>query len=153
MTERSLVYGSFTIDRTYPVPASKVFAAWADPKLKFRWFGAPGEDNTPKEFDFRVGGREYNEGDMGNGTTYTFDLRYQDIVPDQRIVYTYDMTMGGERISVSLATIEFKPAGKGTRMVVSEYGAFLDGLDTVAQREEGTISLIDQLGKFLLANP
>ena len=66
---------------------------------------------------------------------------------------TYDMTMGGERISVSLATIEFKPAGKGTRMVVSEYGAFLDGLDTVAQREEGTISLIDQLGKFLLANP
>jgi uncharacterized protein YndB with AHSA1/START domain len=150
MTERSIVYGSFTVERTYPVPAAKVFRAWSDPKLKFRWFGAPGEDNTPKEFDFRVGGREYNEGDIGNGQSYTFDVRYQDIVPDQRIVYTYEMTMGGERISVSLAAIELKPAGKGTRMVVTEYGAYLDGLDTNAQREEGTNSLIDQLGKFLL---
>lgn len=149
MADRSIVYGSFTIERTYPVPPSRVFAAWADPGIKFRWFGAPGEDNTPKEFDFRVGGREYNEGNAGNGTTYTFDVRYQDIVPDARIVYTYDMTMNGARISVSLATIEFKPAENGTRMVVTEYGAFLDGLDSSAQREEGTISLIGQLGKLL----
>jgi uncharacterized protein YndB with AHSA1/START domain len=38
------------------------------------------------------------------------DARYCDIVPDQRIVYTYDMHMGEMRISVSLATVEFKPA-------------------------------------------
>src|SRR5262245_31799921 len=101
MTDRSIAYGTFTIDRTYPVPASKVFNAWADPRIKFRWFG-DASGKAPKEFDFRVGGREYDEGGIGDGRSYTFDVRYQDIVPDQRIVYTYDMTIGGERISVSL---------------------------------------------------
>lgn len=59
------------------------------------------------------------------------------------------MTLGGERISVSLATIEFKPEGSGTRLIVSEYGAFLDGLDTVEARRTGTEWLIGQLGAEL----
>lgn len=149
MTERSIVYGTFTIERTYPKPASKVFAAWADPAMKRKWFGTPKENDPADIFEFKVGGREYNAGKMGD-TLFTYDVRYQDIVPDQRIVYTYDMTMNGERISVSLATIELKPAGTGTRMIVTEHGAFLDGLDNVAQREEGTNSLIDVLGKILM---
>lgn len=149
MTERSIVYGSFTITRTYPKPAAKVFAAWADPAVKRKWFGTPKEGHPEDIFEFRVGGREYNAGKFGD-TTYTFDVRYQDIIPDQRIVYTYDMTMGGERISVSLATVELKPEGNGTKLIVTEHGAFLDGLDNSAQREEGTNSLIDALGKVVM---
>lgn len=148
MTERSIVYGSFTVARTFPKPAAKVFAAWADPARKRKWFGSPREDDPTSIFEFRVGGREYNAAKMGDAL-FTFDVRYQDIVPDQRIVYTYDMTMNGERISVSLATVEFKPEGSGTKMIVTEHGAFLDGLDNVNQREEGTNYLMDALGKSL----
>ena len=83
------------------------------------------------------------------GSTYTFDVRYQDIVPDNRIVYTYEMTLNGKRISVSLATIELFATATGTRMKVVEDGAFLDGLDTVKQREDGTNFLLDQLGAAL----
>ena len=71
--------------------------------------------------------------------------RYQDIVPDERIVSTYDMHMNGERISVSLATTELKPEGNGTRLVYTEQGAFLDGYDTPAQREHGTRELLEAL--------
>lgn len=148
MTEHSIAHGSFTVERTYKHAPSKVFAAWANPEFKRQWFGSPDPNKPKDEMDFRVGGREFNESEM-EGKTYTFDLTYRDIVPDNRIVYAYDMTMNGERISVSLATIELFPIEGGTRMVVKEDGAFLDGLDRYQAREEGTNYLIDLLGRWL----
>jgi uncharacterized protein YndB with AHSA1/START domain len=83
------------------------------------------------------------------GSVYAFEGLYQDIVPDERIVYTYDMHLDRARISVSLATVELKPEGGGTRLVFTEQGAFLDGLDTPAEREQGTGSLLGALGEEL----
>jgi uncharacterized protein YndB with AHSA1/START domain len=147
MTERSITHGTFVITRNYPASPARVFNAWADPQIKKRWFGA-GEDNMG-EFDFRVGGREFSSGKGPDGGDYTFSVLYQDIVPDNRIVYTYEMTLGGKRISVSVAAIELRPEGQGTRMTVTEHGAYLDGLDKPSQREEGTAWLMDQLGAEL----
>ncbi len=81
------------------------------------------------------------------------DGYYQDIVPDQRIIYTYDMHLDETRISVSLATVEFTPAGKGTRLIFTEQGAFLDGYDNPARREQGTRDLLDALGAALRREP
>ena len=143
MTERSIAHGTFTVERHYPASPARVFKAWADPKVKAKWFGTSLEDT--KEFDFRVGGREYAE---GNG--FSFDVTYRDIVPDNRIIYTYEMTLGGPKISVSVAAVELRPEGEGTHMIVTEHGCFLDGLDTVAQRQKGTEWLMDQLGEELM---
>jgi uncharacterized protein YndB with AHSA1/START domain len=59
------------------------------------------------------------------------------------------MTMDGRRISVSVATLEFLAQGDGTRLLLTEQGAYLDGLDTCAQREEGTRGLLDALADYL----
>ena len=142
MTERSIAHGTFTVERHYPASPARVFKAWADPKVKAKWFGTSPEDT--KEFDFRVGGREYAE---GNG--FSFDVTYRDIVPDNRIIYTYEMTLGGPKISVSVAAVELRPEGPGTHVIVTEHGCFLDGLDTVAQRQKGTEWLMDKLGEEL----
>ncbi len=149
MTEHSIVHGSFTVERRWKSAPAKVFKAWADPALKRQWFGAPEEGNPRHVFDFKVGGREYVESPGPDGKNYTFDVRYYDIVPDNRIVYAYDMLQDGRRISVSVAAVEFRSDGKGTHMIVTEHGAFLDGLDTVKQREEGTSFIMDQLGAWL----
>ncbi len=53
------------------------------------------------------------------------------------------------KLSVSLATIELTPAGKGTRLVLTEQGAFLDGYDDNGSRERGTNELIEKLGAWL----
>jgi uncharacterized protein YndB with AHSA1/START domain len=79
----------------------------------------------------------------------TFDAVYHDIVPDERIVYTYTMLLDDKKISVSLATVEVKSAGKGTRLVVTEQGVFLDGYEDKGSREHGTGWLIDKLGESL----
>ena len=149
MTQRSVVHASFTIERTYPVAPRRVFAAWADPKLKTRWFGAGDESVQEYRLDFRVGGREYSAGTAPNDQAYTFDALYQDIVPDERIVYTYDMHLGEPRISVSLSTVELIPEGSATRMVYTEQGVYLDGLDNPELREAGTRELLDALGRLL----
>jgi uncharacterized protein YndB with AHSA1/START domain len=142
-----VVHATFVVERTYEAPPARVFAAWSDPEAKARWFG-PDEGSGEFELDFRVGGREANKGTVEGGS-YAFEARYEDIVDDERIVYTYDMHHDGARISVSLATVEFRPAGEGTRLVFTEQGAFLDGLDTPDQREGGTGSLLDALGEEL----
>ena len=74
---------------------------------------------------------------------------YQDIVENQRIIYAYDMHIDDRRISVSLATIELKPEGSGTRLIFTEQGAFLDGYDDPGDRERGTRLLLDALGRSL----
>ena len=154
MTERSVTHATFVIERTYDASPARVFAAWADPAVKARWMAGP-EEWGPEEFDldFRVGGREISRGGPKGGPVHAYEARYQDIVPDERIVYTYDMHLDGTRISVSLATVEFRPEGAGTRLVFTEQGAFLDGYDDPAQREQGTRDLLDALATALRREP
>jgi uncharacterized protein YndB with AHSA1/START domain len=150
MAERSVEHASFTIERRYHAPPARVFAAWATSEAKARWFGGPEEwQSEPHELDFRVGGHELDVGGPAGGPVHTYRAVYWDIVPEERIVYTYDMHLEDERISVSLATVELKPDGKSTRLIYTEQGAFLDRLDTPEQREQGTGSLLDALGKEL----
>ena len=148
MTKRSIVHATFVIERTYDAAPKRVFAAWADPEIKAKWSGVPTEADSKRSFDFRVGGKE-SSGGKAEGKSYSFDALYQDIIPNERIIYTYDMHLEGQRISVSLASIEFKPAGSGTKMTVTEHGAYLDGLDNPELRESGTKWLMDQLGEVL----
>src|SRR4051812_17590131 len=124
MNERSTEHATFVIERTYDASPVRVFAAWAQPAAKARWFGSSDEATGEYELDFRVGGREINRGGA-DGQIYTYEARYQDIVPNERIVYTYDMHRDKTRISVSLATVEFKPAGAATRLIFTEQAAFL----------------------------
>jgi uncharacterized protein YndB with AHSA1/START domain len=139
----SVEHGTFTLERVYPAPPARVFAAWSDPEAKAQWFG--GEDFS---LDFRVGGTESNA-----GGPYRYRATYRDIVPDERIVYTTDMTKDGRLMSVSLASIELAAEGDGTRLTLTEHGAFLDGLETAAQREHGTGELLDKLGEKLAGAP
>ena len=150
MSKRSVTHSTFTIERVYPASPAKVFAAFADQEQKRRWFKGP-EEWPPDDakMDFKVGGREYSRGGPKGGPVHAMELTYYDIVPDERIVYAYEMLMDRTRISVSVATIELEAVGKGTRFTLTEQGAYLDGHDTSAQREEGTRGLLDLLGKFL----
>jgi uncharacterized protein YndB with AHSA1/START domain len=149
----SVVHDTFSIERTYPATPERVFAAWSTQAAKSQWFG-PEEDGSTEEhsLDFRVGGRERMSGKIPDGPTFSYDALYQDIVDNERAVWSYEMHLDGRRISVSVATVEITGVPGGTKLVLTEQGAFLDGLDTNAAREEGTAQLLDKLGEALAAN-
>ncbi len=150
MTQSSVAHDTFVVDRTFDVPVARVFRAWADRSLKARWFaGSADALGADYELDFRVGGREINRGGPPGGPVFTYESQFHDIVPEQRIVYTYEMSADANRISVSVATVEFHNRDAATRLVLTEQGVFLDGHDTVTQREEGTRSLLDSLAATL----
>jgi uncharacterized protein YndB with AHSA1/START domain/DNA-binding transcriptional ArsR family regulator len=112
VSERSTVHSTFVIERIYAASPQRVFDAWADPAAKAQWFGPPEKPEGSYSLDFREGGREHLAiPTPDNGPVYTFDAVYQDIVPGQRIVYAYDMHCDGDRISVSLATVEIEADG------------------------------------------
>jgi uncharacterized protein YndB with AHSA1/START domain len=151
--QSTVVHSTFSIERTYPSPPARVFAAFSDQATKRRWF-VEGEGWEIDEFtmDFRVGGREVSRFRFKGGAPMGNDTVYLDIVPDQRIVFAYTMTVGDKRISVSLATVEIAPSGDGTRLVYTEQGAFLDGADATARREHGSRALLDRLGEELASD-
>src|SRR5436190_6064817 len=152
MPDRSVVHSTFTLERTLDHSPARVFAAWADPALKNRWFGG-GTDDAPGtiEMDFRVGGVETNQSEPGADFAFAYWGRYSDIVPDERIAFTYDLSLGGSLVSVSVATVELVPTGDGdrTRLTYTEHGAFFDGLDDPELRKNGTAEILDELGHWL----
>lgn len=145
--QTSVIHSTFTIERIFEVPPKKVFHAFADKETKRRWLiEGEGWNIHAYEADFRVGGSDASRFDYQGGPELTNDTQYQDIVPDQRIVFSYRMTMGGKPLSASLVTVEFTASGKGTVMTYTEQGAYFDGGQEAAKgREEGTRWLMDRL--------
>lgn len=85
------------------------------------------------------------------GKQITWESLYREIVTDERIVYTSVLAENDTPATVSLTTIEFVPEGEGTRLVLVEAGAYLDGREQPAWREEGTSKWLDALGTELTA--
>jgi uncharacterized protein YndB with AHSA1/START domain len=163
-TERTATHATFTIDRAYRSSPARVFAAWADNGAKSQWFtGGPDWKQRERTFDFRVGGHDSLEGEwleegpspvLNSGTVTRYDAQYEEIVPDTRIIFTYQMKINGKLISVSLATVQFKPEGTGTHLIFTEQLTCLDGYDDpdAHNREHGTSLHLDRLEAYLERN-
>ena len=146
----STKHHTFVIQRDLNYSPKQVFAAWASPEAKANWFVGPtGWKAQVRELEFRVGGHERLVGQRPDGGVSKFHARYHEILPNERIVYVYDMYTGDTRTSVSLVTIELTASKAGTHLVITEQGVFLDGHDDPRMREHGTNILIDQMERSL----
>ena len=145
-----VVHASFSVERTFPVPPARVFAAFADPDLKAAWFRGPdGWEERKRVLDFREGGHETTAGEVPGLWSSRFEATYHLIEADEQIVYSYVMFHNDVRLSVSVATLELEALGDGasTRAVMTEQGAFFEGGEAAnAEREAGTILLLEQVG-------
>jgi uncharacterized protein YndB with AHSA1/START domain len=148
---RSVVHAAFHLERTYDAPVARVWRALTDEQAKQKWFGGPPDrcQLLERHMDVRVGGSERWKGRWEGGLVSTFDATYHDVIPNERLIYSYVMHLDAKKISVSLATLQLKAEGGRTMLQVSEQGAFLDGYDDAHSREQGTGHLLDALGASL----
>jgi uncharacterized protein YndB with AHSA1/START domain len=151
------VHDTFSIERRYPKPPQTVFAAFADPAKKRRWYAEGGTHSVERfDMDFRVGGAERVAFRMGAntpfpGTLLTADGRIEDLVADRRIVMSSTMALGERRISSALITFELEADGDDTRLICTHQAAFYEGADGPEMRKDGWQKLLDQLGAALTA--
>ena len=148
MTERTITHSTFTLERDYAAPLDRVWQALSVKEQKAKWFGDV--DNQPANWtlDFREGGREFSSGEF-HGVISTFDATYLDIVERQRIVISYTMLWDDKKLSASLQSIELEPSPRGTLLLLTEHGAYFDGLEDGTLRKDGTAGLLEALARVV----
>ena len=147
---RSVVHASFSLERTYDAVPAQVFHALSDKAAKAALVrGRRGLTVLERAMDVRPGGRERLKGRWANGMTTTFDAVYYDVVPNERLVYAYEMHLDERKISVSLATIELKPGGPGPASPSPNRARSSTATSDGGSRERGTGFLLDRLGASL----
>jgi uncharacterized protein YndB with AHSA1/START domain len=154
MAEPTTVHSTFVIEHNYPQPPQRVFAAFAEPARKRRWYAEGEHEIQEFEMEFRVGGSErfryrFKEGHPIAGSEIANEGTYQDITPDKHIVMTSKMSLNGKPIVVMLATLEFVSAETGTDLILTHQGAFLDWPDGPKMIETGWRALLDRVATEL----
>jgi uncharacterized protein YndB with AHSA1/START domain len=145
MATQTATKPSLTIKRRFNAPPAQVFAAWTDPKKIMHWFG-PGQIRcTHAEFDLRVGGRYVMAAQAPDGEKHQVEGVVREIVPDQKLVYTWYWHTMPER--ESLVTVELKPDGAGTLLTLT-HSQFTDE-DARDRHQAGWNGALDKMEKFL----
>ncbi|MBT9525044.1 MAG: SRPBCC domain-containing protein [Rhizobacter sp.] len=151
MKHTPATHTDLVIERELAAAPEAVFHAWADPEAKRSWSDCHAEHTTHYQLDFRLFGHETHRVAYPDGRVQDIEKVFFDITAGRRIVFAYDIRLDGRPLSVSLVTVEFFAAKRGTRMVYTEQLAYLDGHEDRAERLRGTEEGLDRLALLLLA--
>lgn len=144
-------HGNFTVERRYSAPPANVFAAFARAEARRKWLvyaeGWTIHEYRPAEPTI-AGAVEFSRfSPPGANVVLTNATTWLHVDEGSTLIYAYHMTLEGAPLSSSLVTISFKSDGTGTRLELTEQGAYFDG--NIAGREEGTRALLDEVEKVL----
>ena len=109
---------SLTLKRRLNAPPEKVYAAWTNPQKMTRWFALPSvkAGSEQADIDARVGGRYRISFSKEDGEYYEVGGVYREVVPNQRLVFSWAWHSTPER--ESLVTVTLKPDGDGTLLTL-----------------------------------
>ena len=116
---------SLTLTRRFRARPEKVWAAWTEPEKLIGWFGPanvkPG--TLRADLDVRVGGRYRICFEHESGEYSEVGGVYRDVVPNERLVFSWAWHSTPER--ESLVTVSIKPDGAGALLVFT-HEQFID---------------------------
>lgn len=151
LKDSPIKHASFTLERRYAAPPSKVFAAFAHSEARRKWLvfadGWTIHEYRPAEPTV-AGAVEFSRfSPPGADVVLTNATTWLHVDAHNTLIYAYHMTLADGPLSSSLVTITFTPEGGGTRLELTEQGAYFDG--NIVGREEGTRALLDEVEKVL----
>ena len=136
---------SVTIVRQIKAPLAKVWAAITQPELMMQWWGPDAGPTLSAEADVRPGGRFSVVFRLLNGEQYNPTGIYQEVIPERKLVLTWEWT--GMPEQESLVTFWLEPVDGGTRLTLLHER--LPDEEARESHEHGWNGLLDKLPVFL----
>ena len=114
--ERALV-----ITRIFDAPRELVFEAWTDVRHAMNWWGPRHHPATQVDMDVRPGGRwRHCLRSVETGNDLWHGGEFREVVPPERLVFTFAWEEEGERGLETLVTVTFDDVGGKTRMTMHQ---------------------------------
>jgi uncharacterized protein YndB with AHSA1/START domain len=145
----SMKHGALSVTRNFNAPCKLVFDAWTKIEHRRHWFVGPSWTEINRSIDLQVNGHEIAHGRFPDGTETIYNARFHLIEPNVRLIYAFDMHVGGKHFSVSLAGVDFIERSGTTELTYTEQGFFLEGDYGAEGRLQGTNGLLDQFAAYL----
>lgn len=154
MTMPPMNHDTIVLERIYESSPARVFEAFANPEARMRWSApSPHVEIAYDSADFRTGGVDIGRcGPRGN-LIYRIETRYQDIVPQKRIVSTEVVSQGANRLCFALITVELIAAGRDTRLILTDQVAAFGGRSMIKAHQAGHVAALDNLTAELQRQP
>ena len=138
---------SLSFKRRFDASPERVYAAWTDPEKIARWFGRVDlkPETMQAQTDLRVGGRYRISFDNAVGEYFEVGGVYREVVPNERLVFSWAWHSTPER--ESQVTVTIKPDGTGTLLTLHHEQLF----DQAAREghERGWTGALEKLEKVL----
>lgn len=137
---------SLTLKRRLHASPAKVWAAWTSAEKIAHWFGPADtiDGSVRAELDGRVGGRFRVSFHTARGEYHDVGGVYREVVPEQRLVFSWAWHSTPER--ESQVTVTLQPDGEGTLLTLTHEQLF-DQAAADGHRKGWTGSL-DRLEKY-----
>ena len=142
-------HGTLSIARQINAPRELVYEAWTKLEHRTHWFVGPAWTEIERRVDLKVNGQELAHGRFEDSTETIYTARFHLIDPNVRLIYAFDMHVGGKLFSVSLAGVEFADKSTSTELTYTGHGFFLAGEYGTESRLAGTNGLLDQFASYL----
>jgi len=137
------------LDRFINAPRERVFAAWTDPSIFPKWFGPKGVHIPEFELDVRPGGAWRAVMENAEGQRYYVGGAYEEIVENEKLVFTWAWTHDGVRGHESRITLRFADDGQGARLSIVHEN--LESDESAENHNGGWTSSLDCLEALLTA--
>jgi uncharacterized protein YndB with AHSA1/START domain len=139
---------TIVITRVFDAPRRLVFEAWTKPEHLMRWWGPRDLTFSVCEMDFRPGGA-WRFVLRRDGNDYGFGGEYREILPPERLVYTF--RFDGAPDAEAVETLIFVEKDGKTILTNTMLHTSVENRDAHVQSgmEEGVLQTMDRLAELL----
>jgi uncharacterized protein YndB with AHSA1/START domain len=106
------------VSKVINAPVERVFKAWTDPEQLKKWLGGNMINSMTVQQDLRAGGKYKIDSIKADGTTGLITGAYQEIVPNKKLVFSWDNNSEEFPAKDTLVTVEFASRGKSTEVTI-----------------------------------
>jgi uncharacterized protein YndB with AHSA1/START domain len=136
---------SVAIVRRIKATPARIWAAITQPELMLRWWGPDAGPTLDVVADVRPGGRFSVVFRLMNGEEHNPTGIYREVVPEKKLVFTWDLP--GTPEPESLVTFRLEPFEGGTELTLTH--EHLPDEESRSSHEQGWRGLLDKLPLFL----